>query len=173
MRKSTRKPATAAQRNRKRNANTVRIVWGTFALCTALSMAFNIKYTAQYTRDLLMLFAAVIWPLAAVLGTELLTRVPWGNGRLWAFARFGGVGAATLAAMGNSAWHTGAVILASGQGWVAAFAGPIVIDGLMLVTGAALLAMYTPKPARRPTRRPVKRKSPAPAPAPVPSLAAA
>lgn len=181
MRKSTRKPATNAQRNRKRNTHTAQLVWGTFALCTVLSIAFNIKYTAQYTRDLLMLFAAVIWPLAAVLGTELLTRVPWSHGRLWAFARFGGVGAATLAAMGNSAWHTGAVILASGQGWVAAIAGPIVIDGLMLVTGAALLAMHTPKPrTRRPARKPARKRvttpampSPAPVPVPVPAMVAA
>lgn len=160
MRKSTRKPTTA-QRNRR---NTAWLVWGTFALCTVLSVAFNIKFTAQATRDPLMLFAAVIWPLAAVLGTELLTRVPWSNGRLWAFARFGGVGAATVAAMYNSAWHTGAVILASGQGWVAAITGPIVIDGLMMVTGAALLAMHTPKPARRRARKPVKRRAPAPVP---------
>ncbi len=167
MSKTTTRKPTAAQRTRKRNVNTVRIVWGTFAMCTLLSIAFNIKYTAGYTRDVLMLLAAVIWPLAAVLGTELLTRVPWSRGRLWAFARYGGVGAATLAAMGNSAWHTGAVILASGQGWVAALAGPIVIDGLMLVTGAALLAMHTPKPARRPARKPARRKTIAPSPAPV------
>lgn len=167
MSKATTRKPTAAQRTRKRNANTAKIVWGTFAVCTVLSIAFNIKFTAAHTTDPLMLLGSVIWPTAAVLGTELLTRVPWANGRLWAFARYGGVGAATVAAMGNSAWHTGAVILASGQGWVAALTGPMVIDGLMLVTSAALLAMHTPTPRRRLARKPARRKATAPAVAPV------
>lgn len=180
---TTRKPATRrptpAQTARQRRADTIRLVWRIFGVCTAISIAFNVKFTSMHTLDPLALITAAVWPVAAVVGPELVTRVEWANGRVWAFARYGGLGAATVAAMANSMGHTYTVLQSWGQGWVAAASGPIVIDGTMVIAGAALLAMHAApkrrqKPAAQPpASKPRTRKRTAPVSAPVPQLALA
>jgi len=106
------------------------------------------------------LWAGAMWPLGAVLGWEIVTRAPFPRGRLWQAARYGGVLTAALLAMTVSYVHAHGMLTHWGQTPLTAALGPLVIDGLMTTSGAALLALHTAKqPARRATtrRRPTAR----------------
>lgn len=133
------------------------VVWSAFGLCTAVSVTFNGLHTALETSSPIRLSMGAVWPVMAVLAVELLTRVPFPKGMGWTLARYGGVGTVAVGAMVISYMHTFHVLVVWGEPLLAAAVGPLVVDGLMALSGAALLAMHAPKPTRR-RRRPAARK---------------
>lgn len=156
------------------------VIWLGFGLGSLTSIMFNIKYSLD-ANDPMALFAAFAWPVFAVLAVEILIRANWGEGIWWTLVRFVGVGTVALGAMRLSLTHTCSVLRSWGYGQFDAVTGAIVIDGLMLLSGAALLAAHTqPKRTNRTAgtatararKRPATRKPRVPA-TPVPQLQAA
>jgi Protein of unknown function (DUF2637) len=90
----------------------------------------------------------VVWPTGLLLSVEVLSRVPWCKGLGWALARFGGTGLVALGSAVISFGHVRDVLAAWGYGTLASLVGPLVLDGLMVVSGFALLAMSPPADAR-------------------------
>jgi hypothetical protein len=76
-----------------------------------------------------------------MLAVEALSRIRWPKGFGWSLARF--VGAVVVAAGSAiiSYGHLRDLLLAWSYGPMAAAVGPLVLDGLMVVCGFALLAM--------------------------------
>ena len=83
---------------------------------------------------------AAVWPVALLLSVEGLSRVRWPNSALWNLARYGGAGTVALGSALISYSHIAAVLAFWGYSTVAAHVGPLVVDGLMTVSGFALLA---------------------------------
>ena len=81
-----------------------------------------------------------------LLSVEVLSRVPWPRGWQWAFARFAGTGAVALGSAVISYGHLHDVLLAWRYPTLAAAVGPLVLDGLMVISGFALLAMSSTSP---------------------------
>ncbi|MCE7008551.1 DUF2637 domain-containing protein [Kibdelosporangium philippinense] len=76
-----------------------------------------------------------------MLAVEALSRIRWSKGALWSLARFGGAGAVAIGSAVISYGHLRGVLLAWQYGPLTAAVGPLVLDGLMVVCGFALLAM--------------------------------
>ncbi len=83
---------------------------------------------------------AAVWPVALLLSVEGLSRVRWPNSALWNLARYGGAGTVALGSALISYSHIAAVLAFWGYSTLAAHVGPLVVDGLMTVSGFALLA---------------------------------
>lgn len=81
-----------------------------------------------------------VWPLGLLLAVEVLARIRWPGGFWWRVARYGGVGAVALFAAVISYGHIHTVLTAWNYEWQGALVGPLAVDGLMVVAGAALLA---------------------------------
>ena len=84
---------------------------------------------------------AAVWPIGLLLSVEVLSRVPWPRGWAWSLARYGGAGTVALGSAVISYGHLRDVLLAWGYGPMGAHVGPLVLDGLMVISGFALLAM--------------------------------
>lgn len=83
---------------------------------------------------------AAVWPIALLLSVEALSRIRWPKGALWALARFGGAGTVALCSALISYSHIAAVLSSWGYQTLGARVGPLVVDGLMIICGFALLA---------------------------------
>ena len=83
---------------------------------------------------------AAVWPVALLLSVEGHSRVRWPNSALWNLARYGGAGTVALGSALISYSHIAAVLAFWGYSTLAAHVGPFVVDGLMTVSGFALLA---------------------------------
>ncbi|MEV0292587.1 DUF2637 domain-containing protein [Nocardia sp. NPDC050710] len=70
-----------------------------------------------------------------------MSRARWRRGRWWAVARFGGAGAVAAGSAIISYSHLRDVLLTWGYSPIAAGVGPLTLDGLMVVSGFALLSM--------------------------------
>lgn len=142
-----RKRLTAKQRELR---DGMALAWTTLVLCGGLSMAFNIRAVAAHTREPLALIAAIVFPVVGFLCMEKMTRsCLWGTGPWWALARYGLVGALSLAGMVVSMSHTYTVMTMWGMDRPAAIAGPLLVDIAMVVSGLALLnARKTSAPSR-------------------------
>jgi hypothetical protein len=79
--------------------------------------------------------AAAFWPLALFLAVEVLTRVQWSAGWSYALARYVGVSTVAAVAAVMSYRHMAALLARYG-----AHLGPLGVDGLMVVSGWALLS---------------------------------
>lgn len=129
----------------------ITLAWVTLVLCGGMSMAFNIRAIAMHTREPLALVAAIVFPVVGFLCMEKMTRsCLWGTGPWWALARYGLVGALSLAGMVVSMSHTYTVMTKWGVDRPAAIAGPLLIDIAMVVSGLALLnaRRVVPTPSR-------------------------
>lgn len=90
---------------------------------------------------------AVVWPVALMVSVEVLSRVAWPTGQNrwgalgWGLVRFVGI----LAVAGGSGvisyGHIHEVLTAWKYGDIGAAVGPLVIDGLMLISGFALVSI--------------------------------
>src|ERR1041385_7384479 len=89
-------------------------------------------------------------PIGLLLSVEVLSRVRWHHGRWWRLARVGGAGAVAVGSAVISYGHLRDVLLAWGYGPLGAGVGPLVLDGLMVVSGFALLAIQRPTPLPEP-----------------------
>lgn len=84
---------------------------------------------------------AAVWPIALLIAIEVLSRTPWKAGWHWVLVRVGGVGVVALGSAVISYGHIHAVLRSWGYDAVGAGVGPLVIDGLMTVSGFALLVI--------------------------------
>ncbi len=140
------------------------VAWAGFAFGAAVSVAANVKHAyiprppehldeaaakewtppPDWAPDMSAVLGAAVWPLMLLLAVEVMTRVSWGGG-WWNVARFGGVGIVGLGSAIISYGHIRDVLLLWHYGSVGAHIGPIVVDGLMVVSGFALLAISQAK----------------------------
>lgn len=90
---------------------------------------------------------AGVWPLALIFAIEVLSRVKWKTGWQWNLARYGGATSVAIFAAVISYGHLYQVLKAFDYG-VGAYVGPLVLDGVMVVCGFALLSM-TPERKRK------------------------
>lgn len=96
--------------------------------------------------------AASFWPMALLISIEIISRVDWPAGRKWWLLRYGGLTTVALIAAIISYSHMVGLLGVYGEGYFTAHIGPLAIDGLMIVSSTALLAIADN--ARRSLRRP-------------------
>lgn len=141
-------PITHAREDR----GAVLAAWAGFLFGTAISVGGNVlatwlpRLTGQVTDPawspgLWPQVGAAVWPLALLLSVEVLTRTRWRVGIQWSLARLGGILAVALGGAVISYGHLHEVLTAWHYPPAAAFVGPLVIDGLMLISGFALLSI--------------------------------
>lgn len=144
------------------------VAWAGFGFGSLVSVAANVlaerivpaRAPRTWTPSVLAECAAAVWPIALLLSVELLARVKWKHGWQWLLARFGGAGVVAVGSAFISYSHIAAVLTSWGYTALGAHIGPLVIDGLMTISGFALLA------AAAPTALPHSVPIPAPRPAP-------
>lgn len=125
------------------------VAWSGFVFGSVMSIAANVLHTwlpAAYqppgwSPALAAQIGAAVWPIGLLLSVEVLSRVRWPRARLWTLARFGGTGAVALGSATISYGHLRDVLLAWQYDPLAAAVGPLALDGLMVISGFALLAI--------------------------------
>lgn len=124
------------------------VAWTAFVFGSLVSVAANVLASRiaptgagrGWTPSVAAELGAAVWPLALLLSVEVLSRIPWPSGTAWALARFGGVGTVAAGSAVISYSHIAAVLGGWGYSAVGAHVGPLVIDGLMTISGFALMA---------------------------------
>ena len=151
------------------------IAWVGFALGSLVSVAGNwlhawlpaSEHPANWSPTLATQVGAAVWPVALLVAVEVLSRTPWPGGRAWGIVRIGGVGVVAAGSAVISYGHIHAVLKSWGYDNLGAGVGPLVIDGLMVISGFALLAMGHAAPAQQEDReapaRSGTKRTPAPA----------
>jgi hypothetical protein len=130
------------------------VAWAGFVFGSVMSIAANVLHAwlpADYhppgwAPPLTAQIGAAVWPIGLLISVEVLSRVAWPPGWQWALARYGGAGTVALGSAVISYGHLHGVLQAWGYGWLGSAVGPLVLDGLMTVSGFALLAQ-----AKQPT----------------------
>lgn len=125
------------------------VAWAGFVFGSVMSIAANVLHVwlpaahelPGWSPGVAPQIGAAVWPVGLMLAIEALSRIPWPKGILWGLARFGGAGAVAVGSAVISYGHLRGVLLAWQYGPLAAAVGPLVLDGLMVVCGFALLAM--------------------------------
>lgn len=163
--------------------------WAGFLLGTGVSIGGNIAHTFYPSADVLATAGvsardwhptigaqavAAFFPLALLVTVEILARAPWPSGWGWATARFGGAALVASVAAVVSYLHLYGLLLAYGESPITTTIGPLAVDGLMVVSGFALLAIshaergaqIVSTPAGTPTDSPVPVAEEEPVPAP-------
>ncbi|MFI6215912.1 DUF2637 domain-containing protein [Nocardia brasiliensis] len=139
------------------------VSWTGFVFGSVTSIAANILHTwlpaasmpAGWTPGIAPQVGAAVWPIGLLLSVEVLSRARWRRGLLWALARYGGAGAVAIGSAVISYSHLREVLLTWGYGSSAAYVGPLVLDGLMVVSGFALLSMTLDDETTTPAAEPV------------------
>jgi hypothetical protein len=134
------------------------VAWSAFIGGTLASVAANVAHAritpagapADWHPVLGPQIAAAFWPLALLAAIEVITRVPWPAGWVWTLARYAGTGTVAAGAAMLSYRHMAALLTSWGEDSWNAHVGPLVVDGLMVVAGTALLAMSKVRPAAEP-----------------------
>jgi hypothetical protein len=133
------------------------VAWVAFVFGSVMSVAGNVLHTwlvpprpegapadwtppEDWTPSLASQIGSAVWPSALLLSVEVLSRIQWPDTRLWRVARYGGVGTVGVGSAIISYGHLHGVLTAWNYGDLGAAVGPIVLDGLMVVSGFALLA---------------------------------
>jgi hypothetical protein len=139
------------------------VAWVGFAFGSVISVAANVlaarippgdagpTWTPRIDTEL----GAAVWPVALLLSVEVLARIRWPGGWFWWLARYLGVGAVALCSAVISYGHIHAVLAAWNYSSWPAIVGPLVVDGLMVVAGAALLADHHRQAGGTPVKPPV------------------
>lgn len=125
------------------------VAWAGFVFGSVMSVAANVLHTwlpadrlpPGWAPGIAAQVGAAVWPIGLLLSVEVLSRVPWRPGWQWGLARFGGTGTVALGSAVISYGHVRDVLAAWGYDPVAAHVGPLVLDGLMVISGFALLTM--------------------------------
>lgn len=139
------------------------VSWAGFVFGSVMSVAANVLHTwlpaarmpPGWTPGIAAQIGSAVWPIGLLLSVEVLSRVPWRHGWGWALARFGGTGTVAVGSAVISYGHVQQVLAAWGYSTLASHVGPLVLDGLMVISGFALLAMSSspittaPGPAAR------------------------
>lgn len=125
------------------------VAWAGFVFGSVMSVAANVLHTWLQSADrppgwspaVAAQIGAAVWPIGLLLSVEVVSRVRWPRGWQWTLARFAGTGAVALGSAVISYGHLRDVLLAWQYDPLAAAVGPLVLDGLMIISGFALLAM--------------------------------
>ncbi len=125
------------------------MAWVGFALGSLVSVAGNWLHAWLPAADnpdgwsptIASQVGAAVWPVALLVSVEVLSRTGWQPGWHWTLVRFGGTAVVALGSAVISYGHIHAVLSAWGYDAVGAGVGPLVIDGLMVVSGFALIAI--------------------------------
>lgn len=125
------------------------VAWLGFVFGSVMSVAANVLHAwlpaedrpAGWSPGIAPQVGSAVWPIGLLLSVEVLSRVPWAPGFWWALARYGGAGTVALGSAIISYGHVHEVLLAWSYGPLGAAVGPLVLDGLMVVSGFALLTM--------------------------------
>jgi hypothetical protein len=124
------------------------VAWTGFVFGSVMSIAANVlhawlpadQHPPGWTPPLTTQIGAAVWPIGLLISVEVLSRVAWPAGWQWALARYGGAGTVALGSAIISYGHLHGLLQAWGYGWLGSAVGPLVLDGLMTVSGFALLA---------------------------------
>jgi hypothetical protein len=98
--------------------------------------------------------SAGIWPVALLIALEVIARVSWPRKRVYQITRYGGLTTVASIAALLSYKHLSALLTAYGEDPLGAALGPLVIDGLLVVCSAALLAISDNRRQINPERKP-------------------
>mgnify|MGYP000877978359 CR=1 FL=1 len=118
-----------------------RIAWTSFVLGILVSIAGNIGHAASDGMKPGEWAGAAFWPTALMLSIEILTRVRWQPEKRWTVARIAGLLAVALVAAVLSYRHLAGLLTYWGEDPLNAYLGPLAVDGLMLISAAALLSI--------------------------------
>lgn len=132
------------------------VAWAGFVFGSVMSVAANVLHTwlpathqpHGWTPGIAPQIGAAVWPIGLLLSVEVLSRVRWHSGWAWRLARYGGAGTVALGSALISYGHVRDVLTAWGYGHPGADVGPLVLDGLMVISGFALLAISRPTAPR-------------------------
>lgn len=124
------------------------VAWTGFVFGSIMSIAANVlhawlpadHHSPSWTPGIPPQIGAAVWPIGLMLAVEALSRIHWPTGPGWGLARYGGAGTVALGSATISYGHLRDLLLAWHYGPPAAAVGPLVLDGLMVVCGFALLA---------------------------------
>ncbi|MEO6088415.1 MAG: hypothetical protein ABIQ18_35410 [Umezawaea sp.] len=125
------------------------MAWFGFAFGSLVSVAANVLAAwlpagdnpPGWSPSIATQVGAAVWPVALLVSVEVMSRTAWRAGWHWTLVRIGGVGVVALGSGVISYGHIHAVLIGWGYDRLGAGVGPLVIDGLMVVSGFALLAM--------------------------------
>ena len=84
------------------------------------------------------------WPVLLLVGVEIMTRVDWPDSTRWTLLRWVGLLPVALVAAVVSYRHMSGLMSHYGEDHVTSALGPVGIDGLMVMSSAALLATMSP-----------------------------
>jgi hypothetical protein len=137
------------------NADGRLVAWAGFVFGSIMSIAANVLSTwlpaphqpVGWSPGLAPQIGAAVWPIGLLLSIEVLSRVRWPHGWFWILARFGGIGVVALGSAIISYGHLRDVLIAWHYEPLAAAVGPLVLDGLMVISGFALLTISRVKRA--------------------------
>ncbi|TWP44178.1 DUF2637 domain-containing protein [Lentzea tibetensis] len=132
-----------------------------FVFGSVTSIAANVLHTwlpAQHqspgwTPGLAPQLGAAVWPIGLLLSVEILSRIHWPQGKLWNLARYASTSTVALGSAVISYGHLRDLLLAWHYPPLAAAVGPLVLDGLMTISGFALLAISNQHDRRTGIRR--------------------
>lgn len=124
------------------------VSWTGFIFGTVVSVAANVLAARIPPADAKPDWAprvdtqlgSAVWPLALLLSIEVLARVAWPKGLWWGIARFGGLSIVASGAFAISYQHINHVLASWGYEALSQGVGPLVIDGLMIICGVAMLS---------------------------------
>ena len=113
--------------------------WLGFGLGSLASIAANVAH-AQDTAGAKLAGAFV--PVALIIAVEIMSRPIWQRpGWQWQLARYGGTGLVALVTAVMSYGHMHGLLLSYDESPLNAAIGPLAVDGLMVISGFAILAM--------------------------------
>lgn len=120
--------------------------WATGGLIfgAAISLMGNVAHTflADSTISLLLRVPlAVLWPVALFVGIEILVRIDWRRNVIDWFGKVLLVGPVAAVGAVVSYLHLHSLMGMAGEDWFSKLIGPAAIDGLMLGSTVALLAL--------------------------------
>ena len=83
---------------------------------------------------------AVFWPIALFIAIEILARTAWPSGKRWTAVRFVGLLPVALVAAVVSYNHLSGLLGHYGEDRLTVVIGPLAVDGLMVMSSAAVMA---------------------------------
>jgi hypothetical protein len=133
------------------------VAWTGFIFGSVMSIAANVLHAwlpaahqpPGWSPGIAPQIGAAVWPIGLMLAVEALSRIHWPKGFAWGLARYGGAGTVALGSAVISYGHLRDLLLAWQYAPPAASVGPLVLDGLMIVSGFALLARDQSPPTSR------------------------
>lgn len=133
------------------------VAWTCFLFGTVVSVGFNVlaaflvpaDAAEGWRPDVWTILGAAVWPLALLGSIELLARVPWPDTALAKVIRYGAMTVVALFAAAISYQHIRSVLLAWRYNELSSGVGPLVIDGLMVLAGYAMVVISAVLAARQ------------------------